>query len=249
MLSRMLTVVAVLSLAATASPAFAQPILNRVEQFVRDQVDAVRDVAQPPANTATPPNVANEPGYLGLVADQSTKSALGRPRDGSPARRTRGAGWRAGRRSDPGGRRPPGSHDGRFRTGARRQDGRHAAGHHRRTQCRVATAAGRARSPHAAGSGHPGARDGRNARRRPERIRATGSALGNSHAAGHGRNSLSQQPAAIARGHGDRHHAGFAGRACWNSAGRRDHGGRTSSRSIRPRAWPRPSAQPAAKSS
>ncbi len=89
MFSRMLTVVAVLSLASTASPAFAQPILNRVEQFVRDQVDAVRDVAQPPANTATPPNVANEPGYLGLVADQSTSPPSGvrvmEVRPGGPA--------------------------------------------------------------------------------------------------------------------------------------------------------------------
>jgi len=89
MFSRMLTVVAVLSLASTASPAFGQPILNRVEQFVRDQVDAVRDVAQPPANTATPPNVANEPGYLGLVADQSTSPPSGvrvmEVRPGGPA--------------------------------------------------------------------------------------------------------------------------------------------------------------------
>lgn len=96
MLSRILTLLAVFSLASTASPAFAQPILNRVEQFVRDQVDAVRDVAQPPANTAQPPantatpaNVANEPGYLGLVADQSANPPTGvrvmEVRPGGPA--------------------------------------------------------------------------------------------------------------------------------------------------------------------
>ena len=82
-----LTLIAAFSLPAMASPAFAQPILNRVEQFVRDQVDAVRDLSQPPAQPAT--NAAGEPGYLGLVADQSTASPTGvrvlEVRPGGPA--------------------------------------------------------------------------------------------------------------------------------------------------------------------
>ncbi len=46
---------------ALAASLPAQPILNRVEQFIRDQVGAL----QKPA----PPAAAGEPGYLGIVAD------------------------------------------------------------------------------------------------------------------------------------------------------------------------------------
>jgi membrane-associated protease RseP (regulator of RpoE activity) len=46
---------------AIASSALAQPLLNRVEQFVRDQIGAVQAATQPPAAAA--------PGYLGLTAD------------------------------------------------------------------------------------------------------------------------------------------------------------------------------------
>ncbi len=44
--------------AVACTGAFAQPFLNRVENFVRDQIDNVRSIAQPV-----------EPGYLGLTVD------------------------------------------------------------------------------------------------------------------------------------------------------------------------------------
>ena len=50
--------------------ASAQPILNRVEQFIRDQIDNGRPVPQ----GARP---ANEQGYMGLVADDSQEQGRG----------------------------------------------------------------------------------------------------------------------------------------------------------------------------
>lgn len=46
---------------AIASTALAQPLLNRVEAFVRDQIDAVRSSTQPPVQA----------GYLGMTADDT----------------------------------------------------------------------------------------------------------------------------------------------------------------------------------
>ncbi len=54
------------------SDAAAQPILNRVEQFIRDQIDAGR----PPA-AAQPAQPAAEQGYMGLVADDSQEQGRG----------------------------------------------------------------------------------------------------------------------------------------------------------------------------
>src|SRR5262249_52688768 len=49
----------------------AQPILNRVEQFLRDQVGGAAPATAPPAAPATAPAAAAAvaPGYLGVVAD------------------------------------------------------------------------------------------------------------------------------------------------------------------------------------
>jgi S1-C subfamily serine protease len=46
----------------------AQPVLNRVEQIVRDQIGAARGAVAPPAG---------EPGYLGLIADDSQEEGRG----------------------------------------------------------------------------------------------------------------------------------------------------------------------------
>jgi membrane-associated protease RseP (regulator of RpoE activity) len=57
-----------LIVSATADPSGAQPILNRVEQFLREQVNGAREAAPTPA--------VAEPGYLGLTADD--RQDLGR---------------------------------------------------------------------------------------------------------------------------------------------------------------------------
>ncbi len=49
---------------------FAQPVLNRVEQLLRDQVDAVQKHAGKAPQTA-------EPGYLGLIADDRKEEGKG----------------------------------------------------------------------------------------------------------------------------------------------------------------------------
>jgi membrane-associated protease RseP (regulator of RpoE activity) len=54
---------------AVASDSSAQPILNRVEQFLRDQVGG----AQQPAPAAA----ATEPGYLGVTADDAQDAGRG----------------------------------------------------------------------------------------------------------------------------------------------------------------------------
>ncbi len=52
--------------------ASAQPILNRVEQFIRDQIDNGRAAVQP-----QPPRQPAEQGYMGLVADDSREQGRG----------------------------------------------------------------------------------------------------------------------------------------------------------------------------
>jgi S1-C subfamily serine protease len=59
-----LTLAGVLTLGFLAAAAGAQPILDRVEQQLRDQVDSA----------ATPP-AAVEPGYLGLIGDNTSDAA------------------------------------------------------------------------------------------------------------------------------------------------------------------------------
>jgi membrane-associated protease RseP (regulator of RpoE activity) len=58
-------------LATPLAPAAGQPILNRVEQLLRDQIDSA--VQQESAKAGKPA----EPGYLGMLGDDSTPSGLG----------------------------------------------------------------------------------------------------------------------------------------------------------------------------
>jgi membrane-associated protease RseP (regulator of RpoE activity) len=59
---------------ATANSLHAQPALDRVEQLLRDQVDAVR---KPPLAPAPPQTRSPEPGYLGLIADDEQAAGRG----------------------------------------------------------------------------------------------------------------------------------------------------------------------------
>ena len=65
------TVVLAAALCASAcvERSHAQPILNRVEQFLRDQVDAARNLPPQPAS--------REPGYLGVTADDRQDAGRG----------------------------------------------------------------------------------------------------------------------------------------------------------------------------
>ena len=68
----LLVVAGIASLAAGEQKLFAQPILNRVEQLLRDQVDAARGAGasqQPPAGA--------QRGYLGLVGDDRNEAGRG----------------------------------------------------------------------------------------------------------------------------------------------------------------------------
>jgi S1-C subfamily serine protease len=68
----LLVVAGIASMAAGGQELFAQPILNRVEQLLRDQVDAARGAGasqQPPAGA--------QRGYLGLVGDDRDEAGRG----------------------------------------------------------------------------------------------------------------------------------------------------------------------------
>jgi S1-C subfamily serine protease len=59
---------------AIANSLHAQPALDRVEQLLRDQVDAVR---KPPLAPVPPQARPPEPGYLGLIADDEQAAGRG----------------------------------------------------------------------------------------------------------------------------------------------------------------------------
>ncbi len=68
----LLIVAGIASVAGRGQELFGQPILNRVEQLLRDQVDAARGV--PPAQQ---PPADPERGYLGLVGDDREEAGRG----------------------------------------------------------------------------------------------------------------------------------------------------------------------------
>src|SRR4051812_12259550 len=55
----------------TGSVSLAQPVLNRVEQSLRDQLGS------PPAPAAEAPTGKPEPGYLGVIADDRQEDGKG----------------------------------------------------------------------------------------------------------------------------------------------------------------------------